>query len=108
MSLAIVIANIAGPVRQSPTAIAAAANASAPSAVAGVDAAAAAPGTANSNSTETVAASAPALAAAQPQLTSNFTVVVLQLLNEQGVVTATIPSAQQLAAYRAGTATPQS
>jgi hypothetical protein len=33
---------------------------------------------------------------------------VLQLLNEQGVVTATIPSAQQLAAYRAGSAVPQS
>ncbi len=40
------------------------------------------------------------------QLTPGFSVVVLQLMNEEGTVTATIPSAQQLAAYRNGTVTP--
>jgi hypothetical protein len=45
-------------------------------------------------------------ASGQTQLTPGFTVVVLQLLNEQGAVVSTIPSAQQLAAYRKGTATP--
>ncbi len=103
MSLGIVIANFAGPVRQSPTAGVSAATAAAAS-----DAVNAAPNAANGISNETVSAAVPALAASQPQLTSNFTVVVLQLLNEQGVVTATIPSAQQLAAYRAGSAVPQS
>jgi hypothetical protein len=42
----------------------------------------------------------------QIQLTPGFSVVVLQLLNEQGNVVATVPTAQQLAAYRNGTATP--
>jgi hypothetical protein len=93
MSLGIVIANIAGPVRQS---------AEAPAAVVAEAAAGAEPGIANA----TVSQRAPAIAASQPQLASNLTLVVLQLLNEQGVVTSTIPSAQQLAAYRAGTAVP--
>jgi hypothetical protein len=95
MSLGIVIANIAGPVRQSPAA---------PLAPVAEDAAGATPSIANA----TVSAFSPAIAASQPQLASNLTVVVLQLLNEQGVVTSTIPSAQQLAAYRAGTAVPPS
>jgi hypothetical protein len=89
MSLGIVIANIAGPVRQS---------ALAPQS--------AAPNVASNTASETVSAASPAITS-QPQLASNFTVVVLQLLNEQGVVTSTIPSAQQLAAYRAGTAVPE-
>jgi hypothetical protein len=45
-------------------------------------------------------------ASGQIQLTPAFSVVVLQLLNEQGNVVATVPTAQQLAAYRNGTATP--
>jgi hypothetical protein len=90
MSLGIVIANIAGPLRQ----------AEAPAAAVAADTA----GSGNANAT--VLARPPAIGASQPQLASNLTVVVLQLLNEQGVVTATIPSAQQLAAYRAGTAVP--
>jgi hypothetical protein len=90
MSLGIVIANIAGPLRQ----------AEAPAV--SVAAEPTGPNTENA----TVSARSPAVAASQPQLASNLTVVVLQLLNEQGVVTATIPSAQQLAAYRAGTAVP--
>jgi hypothetical protein len=91
MSLGIAIANIAGPVRQLPAPIPAAAI-----------------GEASAAANTTKAPSAPpAIGASQPQLASNFTVVVLQLLNEQGVVTATIPSAQQLAAYRAGTAVPE-
>jgi hypothetical protein len=93
MSLGIVIANIAGPVRQSPEA---------PAAAIVEEAAGAGGGGANA----TVSGRASAIAATQPQLASNLTVVVLQLLNEQGVVTSTIPSAQQLAAYRAGTAVP--
>jgi hypothetical protein len=93
MSLGIVIANIPAPFRQP---------AEAPATAVAEDAAAAEPGIANA----TVSPRPPALAASQPQLASNLTVVVLQLLNEQGVVTATIPSAQQLAAYRAGTAVP--
>ena len=92
MSLGIVIANIAGPVRQSAE----------PAAAIVEEAAGAGGGGANA----TVSGRAPAIAASQPQLASNLTVVVLQLLNEQGVVTSTIPSAQQLAAYRAGTAVP--
>jgi len=89
MSLSIVIANIAGPVRQSAQAP--------PAATAGTEAGIA---------PVTVSALSPAIVASQPRLASNLTVVVLQLLNEQGAVTATIPSAQQLAAYRAGTAVP--
>lgn len=50
------------------------------------------------------AASEPA--SGQIQLTPGVTVVVLELLNDKGAVTATIPSAQQLAAYRNGTAIP--
>jgi F0F1-type ATP synthase membrane subunit c/vacuolar-type H+-ATPase subunit K len=95
MSLGIVIANIAGPVRQS---------AEAPAAAIAEGAAGAGSGIANA----TVSQHAPAIAASQPQLASSLTLVVLQLLNEQGVVTSTIPSAQQLAAYRAGTAVPPS
>ncbi len=101
MSLGIVIANIAAPLRQSPVGPAASSLIAAPAA-SGADAAAAGASTAN----ETVLASS--VAAGSQQLASGFTVVVLQLLNEQGIVTSTIPSAQQLAAYRAGTAVPQS
>jgi len=90
MSLGIVIANIAGPLRQ----------AEVPAAAVAADTAG--PSIANA----TVSAPTPAVGAGQPQLASSLTVVVLQLLNEQGVVTSTIPSAQQLAAYRAGTAVP--
>jgi hypothetical protein len=92
MSLGIVIANIARPLRQS---------VEAPAAAVGEPA-----GAGGSIANATVSGGAPAIAATQPQLASNLTVVVLQLLNEQGVVTATIPSAQQLAAYRAWTAVP--
>ncbi len=95
MSLGIVIANIAGPLRQS---------AAAPVASHAEDTA----GTRADIANATVSSQAPPIAASQPQLASNLTLVVLQLLNEQGVVTATIPSAQQLAAYRAGTAVPPS
>jgi hypothetical protein len=99
MSLGILIANITGSLRQSAS----------PSSVAAFSAGNVATGAAAAK-TNTASAqpssSAPAIGASQPQLTPNFTVVVLQLLNEQGVVTSTIPSTQQLAAYRAGTAVP--
>ncbi len=45
-------------------------------------------------------------ASAPAALAPGFTVVVLELRNEQGQIITTVPNAQQLAAYRNGTATP--
>ena len=94
MSIGLLIANIAGGARTLPAA----------NAVAGE----------NGPSETAPVAAAPSPSAlieplsGQAQLTPGFTVLVLELLNDKGAVTATIPSAQQLAAYRNGTATPPS
>ena len=92
----LVIANIAGSVRQAPV--------SPPEAAS--PAANAAP---RSPASSGAAAPAGADPASPPAgLTPDFTVVVLELRNAQGAVVTTVPSAQQLAAYRNGTATPPS
>lgn len=88
MSLGLVIENIAGSIRQLPLPEAGGAAGNTDAGKAAPEASGAEPGS------------------GQAQLSPGFTVVVLQLLNEQGAVVSTIPSAQQLAAYRNGTATP--
>jgi hypothetical protein len=95
MSIGLVIENIAGSVRESPPAVVETGLVDKSS-----------QGTAASTPGNPPNPSEPL--SGQAQLTPGFSVVVLQLLNEQGAVVTTIPSAQQLAAYRNGTAAPPS
>ncbi len=99
MSISLTIANIPGSLRQS-----AAVTANAGSAY---DTSAASGSAAKHSASATQAVSAQPLSG-QSQLTPSFSVVVLELLNDKGAVIATTPTAQQLAAYRNGTATPPS
>jgi hypothetical protein len=97
MSIGITIENIAGPVR-----------ASVPTVNTGtLDGKTGAGG--NAAGTQAGAAGAQANSGQLVgQLAPGFSIVVLQVLNDHGTVVATVPTSQQLAAYRNGTATPPS
>ena len=94
MSIGLVIADISGSVRQP-------AAATGSERLAEVPAAAAAP-------TQTGQSVLNDPLSSQAALTPGFTVLVLELLNDKGAVVSTVPTAQQLAAYRNGTSTPAS
>ena len=96
MSIAISIENFTGALRQAPTVNTANSG--------GVNVAG---GQSRANAATGIqAGSANEPASSSPQLSPGFTVVVLQLLNQQGAVVSTIPTQQQLNAYRNGTAPP--
>jgi hypothetical protein len=99
MPINLVIANFAGSVRET-----------APAAEAAVPAVPAGHADAQASSTTAVPASQPVgdVPSNPPGLTPAFTLVVMELLNEHGTVIATVPSQQQLAAYREGLAIPPS
>jgi hypothetical protein len=101
MSIGLVIANISGSIRQPPAVTAG-------NGVTDNQSSQAITGSASAKQASGGLPAANQLASSPSHLTPGVTIVVLELLNGKGTVTATIPSAQQLAAYRNGTASPPS